>query len=261
MAGASESVGEIVTQTTTPQRQETAPSAVEDHVRRLETALRRSEKLVLAGRVTASVIHEINNPAEAITNLAYLIAKNADDPEFVRSLAGQLQEQLIRIQYVTRQTLSFFRDTSQRRMTDLVALVEFAIRSFEPSLLSRRVDVRRQMPAVLIAAIYPSDFLQLVSNLLGNAVDAVDAGGSLCIRLRASHGSIRLTIADNGCGIPKPIRARLFEPFESSKSVMGNGLGLWICKSVAEKHGGRISWRSSTATETHGTTFSVSIAS
>jgi signal transduction histidine kinase len=75
---------------------------------RLEIALRRSEKLAMAGRLAASVMHEINNPSQAIADLVYLIGKEADHPELVRSRAAQIEEQLVRIQYIARQTLSFF---------------------------------------------------------------------------------------------------------------------------------------------------------
>jgi signal transduction histidine kinase len=228
-----------------------------DEAAQLEAALQRNEKLALAGRIAASVMHEINNPAEAIANLTYLISHNASDPEMVISLAGQIEQQLLRIQYVTRQTLSFFREIPSRQRTDLVTVVETALRFHERSLLQKKVHVRTQLPASLIATIYPGNFLQLVSNLLGNAIEAVEEGGLLCIRLRRSAGLIRFTVSDNGCGIPNPLRAHLFEPFQSTKAERGNGLGLWICKSVAEKHGGHISWRSSTSKKRHGTTFLV----
>lgn len=227
----------------------------------LEAALRRNEKLALVGRITASVMHEINNPAEAITNLVYLISTSADNPELVRSLVGQIDEQLLRIQYVARQTLSFFRENPQRQNTDLVSIVETAIRFHRDALIDKKIKVRKQLPPSLITPIYPGDFLQLVSNLLGNAIDAISDGGDLCIRLRPSQNAIRLTIADNGCGIPRALRAHLFEPFQSGKAENGNGLGLWICKSVADRLGGRISWRTSTAQGRHGTAFSISLAS
>src|SRR6202034_1177360 len=95
---------------------------------RLETALRRSEKLAMVGRLAASVMHEINNPPQAIADLVYLIAQEADNPELVRAHAAQIEEQLVRIQYIARQTLSFFRDTQQSQTKDLVPLVETAIR-------------------------------------------------------------------------------------------------------------------------------------
>ena len=74
-----------------------------------------------------------------------------------------------------------------------------------------------------------------------------------------SNGNARLTIADNGRGIPASLRARLFEAFQSDKAEAGNGLGLWICKTIVEKHGGKISWHSCTQGENRGTTFSVSL--
>jgi signal transduction histidine kinase len=233
----------------------------EGQIQRLEDALRRNEKLALVGRITASVMHEINNPAEAITNLVYLLQQNATDPERVKSLSRQIEEQLMRIQYVARQTLSFFRETAQKQNTDLVPLIETAIRFHEPSLIHKKISVRRQMPETLMASVYPGDLLQLVSNLIGNAIDAIASEGTLCIRLRQSQNRIRLTIADSGCGIPQPQRLYIFEPFHTTKTDTGTGLGLWICKSVAEKHGGHLSWRSSTAQEKHGTTFSLSLAS
>ena len=233
----------------------------EEEIRNLEAALRRNEKLALVGRIAASVMHEINNPAEAITNLVYLISTSADNPEMVRSLAGQVDEQLVRIQYAARQTLSFFRENPHRQNTDLVSVVETAVRFHMAALANKRIEVRKQMPSTLVASIYPGDFLQLVSNLLGNAIDAISDGGSLCMRMRASSSNIRLTIADNGCGISHALQSHLFEPFQTGKAENGNGLGLWICKSIADRHGGRISWRTNTTQEKHGTTFSVSLAS
>ncbi len=226
---------------------------------RLETALRRSEKLAMAGRLAASVMHEINNPSQAIADLVYLIGKEADHPELVRARAVQIEEQLVRIQYIARQTLSFFRDTPQIQAKDLVPLIETALRYHSDLLAEKRIRVSKQLPDMLIGSIYPGDFLQLVSNLVRNAAEALPAGGALCLRLRASGANGRLTVADNGCGIPLPIRARLFEAFQSDKAEAGNGLGLWICKTIVEKHGGQIHWRSSMEGRGRGTTFSVSI--
>jgi signal transduction histidine kinase len=90
--------------------------------------LRRSEKLAMADRLAASVMHEINNPSQAIADLVYLLGKEADHPELVRARAAQIEEQLVRIQYIARQTLSFFRDTPQIQTKDLVPLVETAMR-------------------------------------------------------------------------------------------------------------------------------------
>jgi signal transduction histidine kinase len=224
---------------------------------RLETALRRSEKLAMAGRLAASVMHEINNPSQAIGDLVYLIAKDADRPDLVRARAALIEEQLIRIQYIARQTLSFFRDTPRTQTKDLVPLVDTALRYHTALLDEKHIKLRKEMPDMLIGSVYPGDFLQLVSNLVRNAVEALPAGGTLCVRLRASGRTARLTVADNGRGISSAIRVRLFEAFQSDKADAGNGLGLWICKTIVEKHGGRIDWRSSTKSANRGTTFSL----
>jgi signal transduction histidine kinase len=207
----------------------------------------------MAGRLAASVMHEINNPSQAIADLVYLIGKEADHPELVRAYAAQIEEQLVRIQYIARQTLSFFRDTQQSQTKDLVPLVETAIRYHSGVLDEKHITLRKKMPDVLLGSIFPGDFVQLVSNLVRNAAEALPIGGTLCVRLRALGGMGRLTVADNGRGIPPAIQARLFEAFQSDKAEAGNGLGLWISKTIVEKHGGQIRWRSST----HGTTFTV----
>jgi signal transduction histidine kinase len=231
----------------------------EDRTLRLETALRRSEKLAMAGRLAASVMHEINNPSQAIADLVYLIGKNAEYPERVRAYGVQIEEQLVRIQYIARQTLSFFRDAPRSQTKDLVPLVEAALRYQNVLLEEKHIQVRKELPDILVASVYPGDFLQLVSNLVRNAAEALSGGGALCVRLRASGGHARLTVADSGRGIPLPIQARLFEAFQSDKAEAGNGLGLWICKTIVDKHRGSIRWRSSTEGKAQGTTFSVSL--
>jgi signal transduction histidine kinase len=246
-----------------PRITETGPASpldgqrAEDRTLRLEMALRRSEKLAMAGRLAASVMHEINNPSQAIADLVYLIGKDADHPERVRAHAVQIEEQLVRIQYIARQTLSFFRDAPRSQTKDLVPLVETALRYQRALLEEKHIKVQKELPDILVASVYPGEFLQLVSNLVRNAAEALPAGGALCVRLRALGANARLTVADGGRGIPLPIQARLFEAFQSDKAEAGNGLGLWICKTIVDKHGGRIRWRSSAEGKMRGTTFSV----
>lgn len=235
-------------------------AAAEKTIQRLEAELRRAERLALIGRLTASVMHEINNPAEAIMNLVYLISRSSENSELVAALAHQAEEQARRIQYVARQTLSYFKEQPARQETDLVILIETALRFHGRSLLEKRIVVNRQLPDRLIVSIFPGEFLQLVSNLLQNAIRALPADGTLCLRLRSNANHIRLTIADNGSGIPEGLRKDLFQPFHTGDERTGHGLGLWICKSVVDRHCGRLAWKSSTG-KTHGTTFSISIAS
>ena len=123
----------------------------DERTHRLETALRRSEKLAMAGRLAASVMHEINNPSQAIADLVYLIAKDADHPELVRAHAAQVEEQLVRIQYIARQTLSFFRDTPRTQMKDLVPLVDTALRYHAGLLEEKQIQLRKECPTCCLA--------------------------------------------------------------------------------------------------------------
>jgi signal transduction histidine kinase len=138
-----------------------------------------------------------------------------------------------------------------------VPLVDAALRYQGALLEEKHIQVRKKLPDILVASVYPGDFLQMVSNLVRNAAEASPAGGALCVRLRVLGARARLTVADGGRGIPLPIQARLFEAFQSDKADAGNGLGLWICKTIVDKHEGSIRWRSSTEGKTRGTTFSV----
>jgi signal transduction histidine kinase len=103
----------------------------------------------------------------------------------------------------------------------------------------------------------------LLTNLLVNAVDALDNGGSVQVRVRAGRQwsneqeGVRITLADNGSGIPPESLGRIFEPFYSTKKDAGTGLGLWVSRGIVQKHGGSIRVRSHIEGARRGTVFSV----
>jgi signal transduction histidine kinase len=110
----------------------------------------------------------------------------------------------------------------------------------------------------------PGEIRQLVANLLGNSIDAVEGGGLIRVRVSAAtewletrREGVRITVADTGVGIPREFRAQLFEPFFTTKKEVGTGLGLWVCKSIVEKHHGTIRLKSSTQQGKSWTVFSV----
>jgi signal transduction histidine kinase len=105
---------------------------------------------------------------------------------------------------------------------------------------------------------------QAFSNLIGNAIDAMPGGGTLVIRARQTHAwnqahppGIRITMLDTGSGIEQQHRKNLFQPFFTTKEDVGTGLGLWITRSIIEKHGGTIRVKSRTGPTDHGTAFSI----
>ncbi len=109
-----------------------------------EDALRKSEKLAAAGRLAATIAHEINNPLEAVTNLLYLLRLNDQWDEQARSYVSQAEHELARIAHVARQTLGFYRDTTSPRLMDLAKIVEEALFLYLPRIQAKSIRLSRE---------------------------------------------------------------------------------------------------------------------
>jgi len=222
-----------------------------------EEALERAERRAIAGRFGAEMIHEINNPLEAITNLVYLV-KLQPLPANALAYLEMMDEQLRRMNLITHQTLSFHRTVEKPQRADLVELLKIAIRTYSHGIAEKEIKLELDLPILAEWEVYPGELTQVFSNLISNSIDASHRGVPLKIRLRTSQQHVSITVCDSGCGIPLAIRGSLFEPYSSGKET-GNGLGLWICHRIVEKHGGHILWRSSTRPERSGTAFRISL--
>jgi PAS domain S-box-containing protein len=228
-----------------------------------EDALIRAEKLAVAGRLAATIAHEINNPLEAVINLLFLIQNNSA-PEQVREYAEIALTELSRVAQITTQTLSFYRQTSGASRTHMADLVESVVGLFEPRLGAANITVQRRYRCPEPLVCYAGEIRQVLANLIGNAIDAMPKGGTLTVRAQTSRrwngrgaDGVRLTVADTGTGISAEVRRRIFEPFFTTKSNTGTGLGLWVSSELVRKHGGTIRARSSTRRDSTGTVFSV----
>jgi two-component system NtrC family sensor kinase len=230
--------------------------------RKAEEALIGSEKLASAGRMAAVLAHEINNPLAAVMNLLFLAQTTTDTPAPVLQYLKMADDELKRIAHVTRQTLGFYRESSVPATFNVAALLNSVTDLLQAKIVSTQVIVEKQGDDLLeITGIF-GELRQVISNLMLNSLDALGEGGKITLRASRSRnpleGSsrIRITIADNGQGISAATLPRIFEPFFTTKGSTGNGLGLWVCKQIIEKHGGSILLRSRTC-EPHGTTFSI----
>ncbi len=234
------------------------------HQKRAERALRTSERLASVGRLAATVAHEINNPLEAVTNLIFL-AHSAAGRDEVRNYLGMAEEELERIAHLTKQTLGFYRETKGTSAVRLSGLVESLLSVFSPRMRVKGIQLCREINDDVEIRAVPGEIRQVIANLISNSIDALETGGQ--IRVRVSRGrqwkngefqeGVRLSVADTGSGIPGEIRDQLFEPFFTTKQDVGTGLGLWVCKSIVENHGGSIHVRSKTEPGSSGTVFSV----
>jgi PAS domain S-box-containing protein len=235
--------------------------------RRTEDALRRSEKLAATGRLAASIAHEINNPLAALTNLVYLIETEATS-EPIRGYAHTAQLELARVAHITRQTLAFCRESTSPTDVNLAELIDSALFLYATAIRNKNLEVRRELRFTGNIHGYPNELRQVLSNIVGNAVEAMPNGGCLRIRLYRSRewnnsrkSGVRIVIGDSGEGIKPDHKPRLFEPFFTTKAEKGTGLGLWVSQGIVEKHGGFIRLKSSTMPERRGTVFSVFLPS
>src|SRR5208282_5393115 len=195
--------------------------------RQSEEAMRRSEKLAIAGRLAASIAHEINNPLQAVVDLLYLARH---DSSHAAEYLTQAEHEVGRVARLAQQTLGFVRDTSSPGSMDPAAIMDEVLRLYSSKLLSRQIRVTRRYRSSCEVAGYSGELRQLLANLLVNAVDAMADGGSLQVRVAMgrdwSNGreGIRITVADNGSGIPRDKLRQIFEPFYTTKKETGTGL-------------------------------------
>jgi len=227
-----------------------------------EEALIGSEKLASAGRMAAVLAHEINNPLEAVMNLLFLAQTTGDIPALIHGYLKMADDELKRIAHITRQTLGFYRESSVPTTFLAVTLLNSVTDLLQAKLISTQVIMEKQCDDQLqITAIF-GELRQVISNLVLNSLDALGDGGRVTLRASKSRNPLdgssrtRITIADNGQGISPVALPTIFEPFFTTKGSTGNGLGLWVCRQIIEKHGGSIMVRSRTR-EPQGTTFSM----
>jgi signal transduction histidine kinase len=232
---------------------------LEQKVLQLEAALQRPEKLAVATRYAGAIMHEVNNPLAAITNLVYLTKLQADEPDRVREYMTVVEEQLATLTNVTTQVLTFHRDQPHTKDFDLIDIMESALKLHSARLTSGEVALVRTFKQPATASVFGSEILQVVSNLLLNALDALPAqDAELRIRIKTVRDDVQIIIADNGTGMSAETLSSLFEPYKSTKPS-GTGLGLWLSHRIMKKHNGHIRVRSSLAKGRQGTTFRLSV--
>ena len=242
-------------------------------------ALLANEKLAVAGRLAATIAHEIHNPLDSVSNLLFLMDGESTPEESAQFLALARQE-ITRVTQISRAMLSLYRESRAPVPIDLKEMLESVLLLMERRFASLGVSVSAELPEALLIHGFPAELRQVFTNLLTNAAEAASAAaasrpeaepGSIFVRaepceshlahdgLRREAGAL-VSIVDNGPGIPESIRENLFKPFFTTKGERGTGLGLWVSRGIIGKHGGALDLLSSTAAEDHGTTIEVFLA-
>jgi len=234
--------------------------------RQTEAALVHSEKLASLGRFAATVAHEINNPLDAVMNLLYLAQREAPADSAMREHIQQATEEVERAVEIAKQTLGFSRGGENVTQFNPAKTLESVLALLAPKLRKKQVRCETDFPPNERIQGIESEIRQVFWNLLTNSLDAVPQGGGIKVRVirypRGGEGTpgVRVTVADNGCGISPERRAHLFEPFQTTKET-GNGLGLWVSQEVVKKHHGSIRVRSHSGPGRTGTILSIFLPS
>ena len=230
-----------------------------------EEALIKSEKLAAMGRLAGIIAHEINNPLEAISNAFYLLRRHPSLDEEAQYCANLAEQELARVAHITRQTLSFYRESAQPVSVRLSEVLDNVL-----ELQSRRIKAN----GIVLETDYndnatihgfPVELKQVFLNLIGNAIQAMAEGGRLRVRVSewteegTRRSGVKISICDTGSGIDPKDAKRIFEPFFTTKDTKGTGLGLWISRGIIQKYEGSIGFRSMRLAGRHATCFSVFI--
>ncbi|WP_263385660.1 sensor histidine kinase [Granulicella arctica] len=238
-----------------------APASIEELQQKLaitEEALRLSEERGTAGQLALEPMHEVKNPLETLGHLTYL-ALAEPDSEAVRVYLHQADEQVRMMGQIASQTLGFARESSAPQIVQVLPILEAAVRIHQRAIDRKKIQVVTDGSGQYEVNVYPGQILQVLSNLIGNAVDASGSEGHLHIIIRKRKKHVEIVIADNGTGIAADNLALVFEPFFSTKGSRGTGLGLSLSRKIIERHRGQIRMHSRCREFKAGTVFRVSL--
>jgi PAS domain S-box-containing protein len=238
--------------------------------RKTQDALIANEKLAVAGRLAATIAHEIHNPLDSVSNLLYLLRNGASQDESVHFM-DMAEQELARVTQISRAMLGLYRESKAPVVVDLREMLQEILLLMERRFIELGATASTNMPEPICVAAFPAELRQVFTNLITNAAEAASPRGMVTVSLgpqaAGTDGSgqkmaagATVTITDNGAGISPEVEPHLFQPFFTTKGERGTGLGLWVSRGIINKHGGLISLKSDTGKATHGTVVSVFLA-
>jgi signal transduction histidine kinase len=213
-----------------------------EYVRKIEDsqkALLQIEKMAAAGRLSASIAHEVNNPIHAVQNCLHLATRDDLPAEKQREYINLARVELERLAVTVQRMLAFYRpDPGAATRVNLIKILEHVLHLMSRQLTERGVKVELDFPRNL-TEVYAVDsqLQQVFINLILNAFDAMPNGGTLMISARNQSKGVEIRFKDSGPGVPIAEQSRIFEPFFSSKEG-GTGLGLTVSYNIITAHGG-----------------------
>jgi signal transduction histidine kinase len=169
------------------------------------------------------------------------------------------EEQMATLCEVATGTLRLARDSPSPQPVSVTVLTEAAVRIHQRTIDEKRARLVKDIRGEIVVEAYTREILQVVSNLIVNALDAIAEAGTVHLRVRKCGGRVRIVVADNGHGISKENAAQIFQPFFTTKDGRGTGLGLSVSKRIIDHHNGTIRVRTSVRPGRSGTAFQISL--
>ena len=218
--------------------------------RRTRETLLANEKLAVAGRLSATIAHEIHNPLDSVANLLYLLQQNPTSAE-AKHFLELAQSELGRVTQISRAMLSLYRESRAPVPINLKETIEEVLLLLEGRLRAMHITLSSDLPPEAVVDGFPAELRQVFTNLITNAAEAAGESGSVSVRVMpvsagrneagqyAEAGAL-IEITDSGPGIAPADRDRLFQPFFTTKGEHGTGLGLWVSQGIVRKLGGSI---------------------
>ncbi len=223
--------------------------------KRAEESLVRAEKLAAAGRLSATIAHEMNNALASLMNLLYL-ARTTEDTSTAAEYLRTAENELRTAAEIAKRTLGFYRDDAQPADVILASVTRQVLDLFHSKTTSSNIKVQTELQCNAVVRVRAGEIRQIITNLLGNAIDAVQGQRepTISVTVRERSRVVQLVVRDNGSGVSSTDRERIFEPFFTTKKKVGTGLGLYTSRQLAEKNGGSL-YLGPTESGTAGTTF------
>jgi len=229
-------------------------------------ALLANEKLAVAGRLAATIAHEIHNPLDSVANLLYLLQHEPSGEESGQFLQ-MAQTELARVTQISHAMLSLYRESKAPVRVNLKETIDDVLLLMQRRFQVLGVTVSADLPPEIAVEGFPAELRQVFTNLIANAAEAAGQGGAVTVRITPQSASSPaleagaiVEVTDNGPGIPAGDRNRLFQPFFTTKGERGTGLGLWVSQGIIHKHAGSIDLVSRTEGPDRGTTARVFLA-
>jgi len=223
-----------------------------------QAMLIQQEKQAAFGLLAAGIAHEVGNPLAAISSLVQLLNRREVD-ERTRERLLMVDDQLRRIQRTLRELVDFSRPANNEpTLCDVQSAIDAAlnIAKYYKRMKGKRI-VTAYAPGIPPIRLVRDQLVQVILNLILNALDATDEGSTIGLRTMIRDGVLRIEVSDEGHGIPAAVQARIFQPYFTTKET-GTGLGLFVCRNIVEHQlHGRIEL---TRSNSSGTQFSILLA-